>query len=89
MKRQIVIAAMKAIKNKRVYDWVCTYVRHSGFVEPTNMLNTLPEDLPPKIKIYFETNEGFGLLYSKDGAKALLDQVIKPFGVLDNAGYDG
>ena len=78
-KQELTLAASKAIKNRRIYLWVCNHIKAGSYQEPTKLFSNLPENLPPKLSKYFETPEGFGPLYSKDGAIALMEQIIKPF----------
>lgn len=83
MKKEIVIAASKAIRNRRIYVWTCEHIKAGTYNNPTDMFNDLPNSLPEKLSILFDTPIGFGVLYSRDGAIALMDQIIKPFGALD------
>jgi hypothetical protein len=81
MKNEIVFAAEKSIKNKIIYDWVLRFIKtgHS-YSEPTSLFNTIPSNLSSNVIRYFEDpNNGLGILYSREGALALMNQVIKSY----------
>lgn len=80
MNREILAASGRAIRNKRIYDWVREFVKNGGYANPLDLFNTMPSDLPPKLSRYFgDPHNEIGILYSRDGALALMEEVFRPF----------